>query len=156
MIKMSQAFASFRSSLLARFQSQIAGELAHQFNAELEDIRRKDGEHQTYIGLLRTEGKEQAAVKLEDLANKEQKARLMDLQLRRQTFIDGLNKDMLAQINQRVADYGGETAEVQEPLAIEEGPEPKFKTVRKAQFPDGSMAKIPARLWVDYSLFQTL
>ena len=153
-VKMSQAFAAFRSSLLAELQNQISNDLAHQFNAELEDIRKKDGEHQVYIALLRSEGKETAAVKMEELANKEQKARLLDLQLRRQQFILELNTKMHDAIDQRVADYGGKVAEIHEPIIG--GKEVAPRKIKKAQFSDGSMAKVPGQLWIDYSLFQTL
>lgn len=157
-IKKSQAFAAFRTSLLAGLQNEIASDLAHQFNAELEDIRIKDGAHRVYIGSLRVEGKEQAAVALENLADKEMKARVLDLKLRRQAFLDQLTAKMHASIDQRVADYGGTVATITEPVVGKEGQikEGQTRNVKKAQFDDGSMAKIPSALWVDYSLFQRL
>ena len=152
-VKMSQAFAAYRAVVISEVQQKIALDLSYKFNAEIEDIRKGTEEQLSYVASLRAEGKEAAAASIENLAEKSQRARLLDLQMRRSQVLDELNKDMLHKLDQRLSEYGAEVGLVNEPVSPNSE---KTHSVKKAQFPDGSQAKVPMQLWVDYSQFQSL
>lgn len=126
----SQAFAAFRTELVAALQLDLTSELLPKYNSEIEDIRRSTEE------IRGTRG--------EALADHHKRSRLMDLKVRQQDFIEGLNKEMRDGLEQRVKDYGG---------AITTSNDGK-RDVLEAKFSDGSTARMPKSLWIDYSQFQ--
>ena len=76
MARMSQAFAAFRTSILAELQDNLQKGLVPHFNAEIEDIRK---EYETTMG-----------DKGEALADYKKRQRILDLKVRQKAFIDGL------------------------------------------------------------------
>lgn len=128
----SQAFAAFRTSLVADLQNDLTTELLPKFNSEVEDIRRMVQET--------LENKGQA------LADHYKRARITDLKVRQQDFIDGLNVEMREALVTRVTEYGG---------SIETKKEGE-KEVLEAKFPDGSSARVPKSLWIDYNQFDRI
>ena len=125
----SQAFAAFRTELVADLQNDIETSLLPTFNSEIEDIRRST--------------QEVAETKGQALADHHRRARIMDLKIRQQQFIDELNQEMHEALTKRVKDYGG-TIE-----AVNDGE----KEVLEAKFPDGSNARVPKSLWINYEKF---
>jgi hypothetical protein len=128
----SQAFAAFRTELVANLQADIKEELLPKYNSEVEDIRRKAED------IKGTRG--------EALADHHKRARMMDLRVRQQVFIDELNKEMRAQLEERVSEYKG---------TIETKMDGD-KEVMEAKFPDGSVARVPKSLWIDYKQFDRI
>jgi hypothetical protein len=134
-IRLSQAFAAHRTSVIALLQDNLVKELVPNFNSEVEDIRR---EHDTMKG---ESG--------EALADHRKRSRIMDLKVRQQEFISGLDKELEETLTKRVVDYGGKV--ISKTIASDKG---KEKLVLEAEFPDGSTARVPKHLWVDYDQFQ--
>lgn len=134
-IKRSQAFAAMRQSLLSELSGIVQDELVPQFNSEAEDIRR---EHEA----MRLNPK-----KGEALADHRKRARIADMVVRRKVFIDDLQSRLQITLGGTVMDYKGEIVE-----EIEEGTGKVLS--RKAVFPDGTTAKMPKSLWIDYRQFQ--
>lgn len=128
-MRKSQAFAAYRTELVADAQLQIQQELIPQFNSEVEDIRRTTEEMKASRG--------------EALADHHKRARINDLKLRQQQFIAGLNQEMCEALEKRVKEYGGQITEV----------EVEGKTKLEAKFDDNSVARMPKSLWVDYNQF---
>lgn len=126
----SQAFAAFRTALVAELQADMTTELIPTFNAEIEDIRRTTEEMKSLRG--------------EALADHHKRARILDLKARQQDFIDSLNAEMREQLENRVKSYGG-TIEVKK-----DGE----KEILEATFPDKSTARVPKSLWINYNLFE--
>lgn len=135
-VRLSQAFAAFRNEQCAIAQNSIQTVLVPEFNAEAEDIRR------TY----ETESKDPAIG--EALAMHRKRARILDLNVRKQQFIQELDNEMQEALTKRVMDYKGTIAA----KTITEGD--KQKEVLEAVFPDESFARVPKKLWVDYRQFQ--
>lgn len=128
----SQAFAAYRTELVAELQNDIATELLPKFNSEVEDIRR------TTDSTRETKG--------DALATHHKRARISDLKIRQQSFIDGLNTEMRERLSKRVKEYNG---------TIETKKDGE-KEVLEAKFDDGSVARVPKSLWVDYNRFDKL
>lgn len=128
-MRKSQAFAAFRTELVANMQKDIIEELVPKFNAEVEDIRRSTETTKAERG--------------EALADHHKRARISDLKIRQQKFIDDLNQEMRTAIETRIKEYGGkvETKKVES------------REVLEAVFDDASVARVPKSLWVDYTLF---
>lgn len=133
-MRLSQAFATLRVAVIAGLTSQINETLVPNFNSEVEDIRK--------------EWEEKRATS-EALADHHKRARIADLVVRRDAFIASLNDELRLQLNARakLPEYGGEVAEV----PVEK--EGKSKTVLEVKFKDGSTARMPKSLWVDYKIF---
>jgi hypothetical protein len=132
-MRLSQAFATLRVAVIAGLTDQIMKELLPNFNSEVEDIRVQW---------------EKKRAESEALADHEKRARIADLIVRRDAFIESLNNDLRLQLGARAKapEYGGEIKEV--PDAKKEG-----KTVLEVKFKDGSTARMPKSLWVDYKAF---
>ena len=132
MARMSQAFAAFRTSILAELQDALQKDLVPHFNAEIEDIRK---DYETTVG-----------DKGEALADYKKRQRILDLKVRQKAFIDGLNEDLVETLTKRIQSepYNG----VITPVVKDE------KTVLQVVFADKSVAHVPSRMWIDYTQFQ--
>ena len=129
-MKQSQVFAAFRTSLITDKNHAILNELAPSFNAQAEDIRRRvEKDFNTY----------QNQAKADNL----KKTLVYDLVFGRKQVIDSVQKDIAHAINERLA-FDGANLE----KSVIEG-----KTILTAKFPDGSTARVPQNLWIDYSVF---
>lgn|SRR3990167_6418795 len=143
MVKKSRAFAAFRAEVIENLMSEIREELIPNFNAEILQI---SAEHE-----------ELKATKGEAWADHRKHSRIMDLKVRQKEFIDGQNAELKALLSKRVADYGGEIVEVTREAEDEMNGEKVLveKRFLEARFPsDGSTAKFPKSLYIDYSAFQ--
>lgn len=134
-MKMSQAFAAFRTSLITNEQFAIANELVPVFNARCEDIRRK---HEEDFQKYKNQAK----------ADNLKKSLTYDLVLHRKQVLDVVQQRMEDQINERLAADKAEL--IEEEIPQERG---RPKKVLTAKFPDGSMARVPQALWIDYNQF---
>ena len=133
-MKQSQAFAAFRTSLITDKNHAILNELVPVFNSQCEDIRRKaEKDFETY--------KNQA------LVDNRKKSAIYDLIMYRKQIIDGVQHDLRDKINERLAK---DEATLREEEIDDNG---KIKHITTAIFPDGSFARVPASLWIDYSVF---
>lgn len=146
-VRSSQAFAAFRQSLVSELSAKVYDELMPQFNAAVEDIRR---EYESSVQAANEAPTEVAKNKLIELAESHKKARILDLAKRKNDFIGSLRIRLKLEIDGRLTEYKAEVVEEEEKR---EGSE-KTRMVKKAKFPDGSMAKIPQNLYIDYSGFQ--
>lgn len=133
-MRLSQAFATLRVSVIAALTAQITEELLPKFNSEVEDIRRNW---------------ESKRAESEALADHQKRAAIADLIVRRDAFIESLNNEMRIQLGTRAKapEYGGEIQEVPDDK------KGKGKTVLEVKFKDGSTARMPKSLWVDYKAF---
>ena len=137
MLKQSKAFAAFRASLITDKNHSILNELVPVFNSQCEDIRRKCTEDfQTYHNQAKTDNFRKSLV--------------YDLVLGRQQVIDKVQEDMHREITERLAKDGARLEEEEIPHPEKEG---RTKTVLTAFFPDGSKARVPQALWIDYMAF---
>lgn len=132
-MKKSQAFAALRNQIVAELTENINSELIPQFNAEVIQIR---------------EVFEKSKPESEALAMHRRRAHIADLVVRRDEFIKGLNKDLHEQLTKRVKDYNGEIVEVE----IKDENDKPIKKL-EAKFDDGSIARFPKSLWVNFKAF---
>lgn len=132
-LHLSQAFAAFRTDVINELLSNLREELIPNFNSEVNDIR---VEHEASKG-----------EKGEALADHHKRARIMDLRVRQQEFIDGLNQELQERLMKRIVEYKGE---VKEKMVVNDTTE---KKVLEAVFPDKSVARVPKALWIDYGQF---
>lgn len=137
MLKQSKAFAAFRASLITDKNHAILNELVPTFNAQCEDIRRRcEEDFNTYHNQAKTDNFRKSLV--------------YDLVLGRQQVLNRVQEDMQREITERLAKDGARLEE-------EEIPDPKredrTKMVLAAFFPDGSKARVPQALWIDYKVF---
>lgn len=133
-MKASQAFAAFRTSLITDKNHAILNELVPMFNSCCEDIRRKvETDFNTYHNQAK--------------ADNLKKSLTYDLVFHRKGVLETVQQSMQRAIDERLAADGAELVEEK----IEN--DGRVKHVLTAKFPDGSMARVPQALWVDYSLF---
>lgn len=146
MLKLSHAFSSYRQLVIAELSDSINMELVPKFNAECEDIRRE-----FEIKMLEAQEIKEGAPrdKIIELAQKNKQARILDLNVRKNEFLKSITEQLHSRLQQRIAEYKGETFEEKEQL---EGK--PLRTVMKAKFPDSSIAKIPKNIHIDYSVFE--
>ncbi len=136
-MKLSQAFAAFRQSLITDKNHAILNELVPSFNAECEDIRRRvEEDFNTY--------KNQAK------ADNLKKALTYDLVMRRKQVIEKVQEELQNEVDKRLARDGATIEELEVPDSKREG---HVKTILQATFPDESVARVPQALWIDYSAF---
>ena len=140
-MKTSKVFAAFRQSISMEITQAIADGIVPEFNAECADIRRKFDDTITFA--TTEAASDNARNKLIDLAHATRKARILDLAKRRNEAIDKHRIHFLGDVRERLTDYNAEMVE-----DIEGG-----KKVLRAKFPDGSMAKVPQNLFVNYDQF---
>jgi hypothetical protein len=132
-VKKSQAFAALRAAVVAELQEEINDVLIPRFNAEIEQIRREF---------------EEKKPESEALAMHRRRARISDLVIRRDEFISKSNTEMRAQLEKRISEYGGSISEIE---IRSEDDEPR--KVLEAKFDDGSVARMPKSLWINYGAF---
>ena len=138
-MRKSQAFAAFRQSLCTELTAAYLNNLVPQFNAECEDIRR---EHASTVEEANEAKSENAKNKLIELAEANKRARIMDLNVRKNEFVQSLRTRLKLEQDQRIEEYGGI-------VGTKEGEKGKF-----VAFSDGSEAKVARDLWIDYKLLQ--
>lgn len=143
-IRTSQAFAAFRQAVIQELHNELHNELIPQFNAECADIRKAFEET---IEFAKTQP-DTPRNKLIDLADRRKRARILDLVHRRKKFLESLDLRMKLEINKRLTEYEAEQFE-----EVEKHDNGTERPVTKARFPDGSVAKIPNRLHVDFRVF---
>ena len=134
MIRRSQAFAAMRQIIIDDLMMKVS-EYVERFNAEVEDIRRQRDE-------MAKDPKHGEAK-----ADHIKRARIQDIVTKRKAFLDSLNTEMHARMEEKVSEYGGEIIE-----EVEEGTDKVLAL--KANFPDDTTARMPKSLWVDYKQFQ--
>ena len=129
-MKMSKAFAAFRQSLITDKNHAILQELAPAFNAAVEDIRRQvEDDFNTYHNQAK--------------ADNLRKTLTYDLILHRQEVLRSVQSDLRTIIDERLHRDGAQLRRDRV----------DNKVVIVADFPDGSQARVPTGLWVDYSAF---
>jgi len=129
---MSIAFATLREAVIVDLQQQLVTQSVPQFNAEIEDVRRvyDDERANPKIG--------------ESLAFHNRRARYEDMRVKREMFIKTLHTSLHSRLLQRVEEYGGD---------IEDSIDRDNKPVKVVKFPDGSSARLPRGLWVQYDQY---
>ena len=134
MLKQSKAFAAFRASLITDKNHAILNELVPVFNSQCEDIRRRcEEDFQMYHNQAKTDNFRKSLV--------------YDLVLGRQQTLDEVQNTMQQEIAERLAK---DRADVKKEEVEKDG---RIKTVLTAFFPDGSKARVPQSLWIDYTVF---
>ena len=132
-MKQSQAFAAFRTSLITDKNHAILTELAPMFNSECEDIRRRvEKDFETYHNQAKSDNLKKSLV--------------YDLVLGRKQTLAEVQNSMAKSITERLERDGATIRK-----DVEDGD--YVKNVQTAIFPDGSMARVPQSLWIDYSVF---
>lgn len=133
MSKMSIAFAAHREAFTVELQQLLASQLVPEFNAEMEHIRRvhEEEKNNPKIG--------------EALADHRKRAAYEDARVRRETFIQSLQSRLRLELEKKVKDYGGE---------IKDSEDREGKKLQVANFPDGSTARMPRALWINFKLFE--
>lgn len=145
-IRSSKAFAAYRQAVIAELTQTLVEQFVPAHNAEIEDIRI---EHKKTFDFALTQP-DSARNKLIELADKKRKARILDLAKRKQDFLGSLKVHLNIEMKERLTEYNAEQVE-----EMEERNGKEVKVV-KAVFPDGSKAKIPQGLFIDFSLFQRI
>ena len=143
MIRQSQAFAAFRKSIINELNNDITTSLVPDFNSECEDIRRQYTDTETFA----SDQPDVAKVKLIELAESRKRARILDLVVRKNKFLESLKVRLVLEMKQRLDEYHAEVMEEDEER------DGKTRKVLKAKFPDGSQAKVPQNIHIDFSVF---
>lgn len=134
-MKANQAFAAFRASLITDKNHAIINELVPAFNSCCEDIRRRvETDFNTYHNQAK--------------ADNLKKSLIYDLILGRKKTLEIVQQSMQKTIDNRLA---ADEAKLEEKIIVKDG---KTKRVLFATFPDGSIARVPYNLYIDYSLFE--
>ena len=134
-MKQSQAFATLRAAVVEELNHDINITLLPSFNAEVAQIR---------------DVWEKERPESEALADKRKRASMADLVIRRDAFIASLNADMKTKLEKRVSEYGGTITEVTIPDPKDTS---RTKSVLEAKFGDGSKARFPKSLWINFKAF---
>lgn len=144
-VKASQSFAARRQAIILTLRNEIFSDLLPKFNAEAEDIRRK---YEEAIAVASDAPTDNAKNSLTELAEATKKARILDLNKRKNEFIESMRLTLRMEQKSTIDDYKGELFEEKE-----ETKEGKERTVEKVKFPDGSIAKVAKNIFIDYSAF---
>ena len=144
-LKASQVFAAYRQAVIERLQQSIA-EFVPEYNAECNDIRVKYEQAESFAVDCPTDAAKAAITRLADA---ERKSRTMQLAWKKKQFLDSLKMDLHAEIKVMLDDLRADQHEETELNSVG-----KERKVIKAKFPDGSMAKVPQGLVIDFSQFQ--
>ena len=135
-MKQSQAFAAFRLSLITDKNHAILNELVPEFNTQCMAIReRVEKDFNTYHNQAK--------------ADNFKKSLTYDLIMARDKQIEEVQIELQKNIDERLAWDGASLREDTIPTSND-----RVKTVLTAVFPDGSTARVPQKLWIDYSLFE--
>ena len=136
-VKMSQAFAAFRTSLITDHQHSIVNELVPEFNSRCEDIRRRsDADFEKYHNQAK--------------ADNLKKTLTYDLLLYQQQILENVQKSVADKINERLARDNAQITREEIPDKRRSG---QLKEVVTAYFPDESRARVPSGLWIDFQMF---
>lgn len=147
MIRTSQAFAAYRQAVIEELQSEIQNRLVPEFNAEVSDIEKMYRETTESAATAPTPNASESLLRV---AMRNKDARILDLKLRRQRFLDEVQTRLRLEMADRLSEYGGETFEE------EESRNGRTRKVSKARFPDGSVSKIPGHVFIDWKQFYAL
>lgn len=145
-IRLSQAFAAFRTAKIAELMDNLNKELVPNFNAEVIHLEKK---YETDV-----------AEHGETLAMHFKRSGVMDLKVKQQGFIKALDDELLQAMKERILlpEYNGKLKAITIPGQPKgegkKATEPK--EVLEVEFPDGSSARVPKGLWIDYSVFQRI
>ena len=135
-MKQSQAFAAFRLSLITDKNHAILNELVPEFNTQCMAIReRVEKDFNTYHNQAK--------------ADNFKKSLTYDLIMARDKQIEEVQIELQKSIDERLAWDGASLREDTIPTSNN-----RVKTILTAVFPDGSTARVPQKLWIDYSLFE--
>lgn len=145
-VKASQAFAALRQAVILELTNAVYDGLLPNFNAEIEDIRRK---YEEAVAVAAEAPTDAARNKLIELADAQKKSRILDLSKRKNEFVMSLRTRLGVEQAKVIEEYKGERFSEEEKR---DGKKPR--TVEKVKFPDGSVAKIAGNLFIDYSGFQ--
>jgi hypothetical protein len=129
---MSVAFAANREAITVELLQLVTAQELPRFNACVEDIRRIYAEENKNLKIGET------------LADHRKRARYEDARVKREQFIATLQSRLRLEMEAKVTEYGGE-------LVASEDKEGKPVTI--AKFPDGSTARLPRGLWINYKMF---
>jgi len=132
--KASEVFSAFRQASITELQHNILNDLLPNYTAEAEDIRR---EHEANTPISAA------------LADHKKHARVLDLIHRRNKFIAECNSVLVDTLTKKAKELNGTITEVTE-THRDTG---KEQTVLKVLFDDGSRAKMPRGLWIDFKQF---
>ena len=137
-MKQSQAFAAFRLSLITDKNHAIINELVPEFNIQCKSIcERVEKDFNTYHNQAK--------------ADNFRRFLTYDLIMARDKQIEEVQTSMQKSIDERLA-WDGASLRKDE-ITRANG---KMKEVLTAVFPDGSTARVPQKLWIDYSLFERI
>ena len=145
-VRASQAFAANRKAVISELLNKLNLEFVPSYNAEIEDIRRQFEKMVTFA-----DEQPISAQALKEAAESRRKARILDINKRKNEFIQSLQVHMKMELAEKIKEYGGTEFEDEE--SIEGAEEGKTRKVNKVKFPDGSMAKVPRNLFIDYQAF---
>lgn len=146
MIKQSQVFGAFRSGIVAFAQAQIM-DYVPKWNGAIYDIEKQLKESLEYA----SHQPPVAKASLEKVSKLHADSRLLELRFKRQSIITDITNEMKSTVHKRIEEMGGVISEVKEP-----NNNGKMVKVSRVQFPDGSTAKVPRNLHIDYTPFMTL
>ena len=132
MSRMSVAFAAQREAITVELLQLVDQQELPRFNAAVEDIRRQ---HEAEKGDPKIG---------EALADHRKRARYEDQRVKRETFMSTLQSRLRLEMEAKVTEYGG---------TLEQSTDKENKPLIIAKFPDGSTARMPRGLWVNYKMF---
>jgi predicted aminopeptidase len=132
MSRMSVAFAANREAITVELLQLVSAEELPRFNASVENIRRLHEEERTNLKIG------------EALADHRKRARYEDARVKREQFIATLQSRLRLEMEAKVTEYNG---------TLEQSEDKEGKPVTIAKFPDGSTARLPRGLWINYKMF---
>ena len=147
MIRTSQAFAAFRQSIIEQLHAEIENSLVPQFNSEVVDIEK---DYTSTVAASEETPTPNAKLALVRVAERNREARVLDLKLRRQHFLNEVQSKLRLEMHQRIDEYKGVVSEETEER------DGRKRLVEKVKFPDGSIAKVPAHVYVDFKQFESV
>ena len=148
-VRASQAFAAHRQAVLAELQLEIQKTLVPSFNARIRHIEKEYKDMLVKVEEAKAQGENWGPLLLTQ-AEADKKAEILDVNKKKNEYIRNMNEGLKLEMMEKVKEYGGEVIEEEE---IPQGKTTLMK-VLKAQFPDGSKAKFPKGIFIDYTLFE--
>ena len=146
MIRTSDAFVAFRQAVIEELNAEISNNLVPVFNSTVIDIEK---DYDLGITGSKDANTERAALALVRSAERNRDARILDLKLKRQDFLNTIQMRLKMEMDELVKGYNGEVfTEVEKRFNGKMGP------VIRAKFPDGSSAKIPQHVHIHWDQFE--
>ena len=132
MSRMSVAFAAQREAITVELLQLVDQQELPRFNAAVENIRRlhEEESHNVKVGPA--------------LADHRKRARYEDERVKREMFLSTLQSRLRLELEAKVTEYQG---------TLETSEDKEHKPLIIAKFPDGSTARMPRGLWVNYKMF---